>query len=97
MKAFSVRWTGTLTPPGPGDYTFGIHQPDCYPCEDHEAFHVYLDGKPVLSSTGFNRKPGPGTFKVHFNDTQPHSHPARLLAPFSAVRRRGHAQLESSR
>jgi len=73
MKAFSVRWTGTLTPPGPGDYTFGIHQPDCYPCEDHEAFHFYLDGKLVLSSTGFNRKPNPGTFKVRFNDAQPHA------------------------
>ena len=22
MKAFAVRWTGTLTPPGPGNYTF---------------------------------------------------------------------------
>jgi beta-glucosidase len=73
MEAFSVRWTGTLTPPGPGDYTFGIHQPDCYPCEDHEAFNVYLDGKLVLSSTSFNRKPAPGTFKVHFNDASPHT------------------------
>ncbi|MGH7972932.1 MAG: glycoside hydrolase family 3 C-terminal domain-containing protein, partial [Limisphaerales bacterium] len=73
MKAFSVRWTGTLTPPGPGDYTFGIHQPDCYPCEDHEAFNVYLDGKLVLSSTGFNRKPAPGTFKMHFNNAEPHT------------------------
>ena len=73
MKAFSVRWTGTLTPPGPGDYTFGIHQPDCYPCEDHEAIHVYLDGKLVLTSTSFNRKPAPGTFKVHFNNAKPHT------------------------
>ncbi len=73
MKAFSVRWTGTLTPPGPGDYTFGIDEPHCYPCEDHETFHVYLDGKPVLSSTSFNRKPNPGTFKVHFNDARPHA------------------------
>ena len=73
MKAFSVRWTGTLTPPGQGEYTFGIHGPDCYPCEDHEAFKVYLDGKLMLSSTSFNRKPKPGTFKVHFTDVKPHS------------------------
>ena len=73
MKAFSVRWTGTFTPPGPGDYTFGVHQPDCYPCEDHEAFNIYLDDKLVLTSTSFNRKPEPGTFKVHFNDAQPHA------------------------
>jgi beta-glucosidase len=73
MKAFSVRWSGTLTPPGPGDYTFGINEPHCYPCEDHETFNVYLDGKLVLSSASFNRKPQPGTFKVRFNDTKPHT------------------------
>ncbi|HET7101087.1 MAG TPA: glycoside hydrolase family 3 C-terminal domain-containing protein [Terriglobia bacterium] len=73
MKAFSVRWTGTLAPPVPGDYTFGIRQPHCYPCEDHESFNIYLDGKLVLSSTGFNRKPEPETFKVHFDDASPHT------------------------
>ena len=73
MKAFSVRWTGTFTPPGPGNYTFGIDEPHCYPCEDHETFHLYMDGKLVLSNTSFNRKPRSGTFKVHFNDTKPHT------------------------
>ncbi len=73
MKAFSVRWTGTLTPPGPGDYTFGIDEPHCYPCEDHELFRVYLDGKLVLSSTSYNRLSQPGTFQVHFSDKQPHA------------------------
>ena len=73
MKAFSVRWTGTLTPPGPGDYTFGIDEPHCYPCENHESFRVYLDSKLVLSNTSFNRRPHPGTFQAHFNDTKPHT------------------------
>jgi beta-glucosidase len=73
MYAFSVRWTGTLTPPGPGDYTFGIDEPHCYPCGDHEAFHVYLDGKLVLSSTSYNRRPQPGTFQAHFTNTKPHA------------------------
>jgi len=73
MKAFSVRWTGTLTPPGPGNYTFGITEPHCYPCEDHETFHLYLDGKLVLSNTSYSRKPHQGTFQVHFNDTKPHT------------------------
>lgn len=73
MKAFSVRWTGTLTPPGPGDYTFGIDEPHCYPCEDHEMFRLYLDGKLVLSSTSYNRNPQPGTFQIHFGDVKPHT------------------------
>jgi len=73
MKAFSIRWSGTLTPPGPGDYTLGIDEPHCYPCENHETFHVYLDGKLVLSSTSYNRSPAPGTFQVRFTDRRPHS------------------------
>ncbi|HXH50901.1 MAG TPA: glycoside hydrolase family 3 C-terminal domain-containing protein [Terriglobia bacterium] len=73
MKSFSVRWSGTLTPPGPGDYTFGIDQPHCYPCKNHESFNLYLDGKLVLNSTSYDRKPQPGTFEVRFNDTKPHT------------------------
>ncbi len=73
MKAFSVTWSGTLTPPGPGDYTFGIDEPHCYPCEDHETLRVFLDGKLVLSSTSYNRRPQPGTFQAHFTNTAPHT------------------------
>ncbi len=73
MKAFSVRWSGTLTPPGPGDYTFGIDQPHCYPCENHEIFQVYLDGKLVLNSSSYDRKPQPGTFQMYFSNTSPHT------------------------
>ena len=73
MKAFSVRWSGTLTPPGPGDYTFGIDQPHCYPCENHESFQIYLDGKLVLNSSSHDRKPQPGTFQMHFSNTSAHT------------------------
>ncbi|HEX5410742.1 MAG TPA: glycoside hydrolase family 3 C-terminal domain-containing protein, partial [Terriglobia bacterium] len=73
MQAFSVRWTGTFTPPGPGDYTFGIEQPHCYPCGDHETFHASLDGKLVLTSASFNRHPRAGSFQAHFGDTKPHA------------------------
>jgi beta-glucosidase len=42
---FSVRWTGTFTPPAPGDYRLGIDIPGCYPCKDFDDFRFYLDGK----------------------------------------------------
>ncbi len=73
-KAFAVRWTGTLTPPGPGDYTFGIDAPHCYPCGDHETFRVFLDGKLVSETqhTNFSWQPGPPQIPVHFDDTAPH-------------------------
>jgi len=88
MKAFAVRWTGVLTPPGAGDYTFGIDGPHCYPCGDHETFRLFLDGKPVNESgqSNFSWQPGVSQIPVHFNDTAPHdfkleyTHTAPLFA-----------------
>ena len=80
--AFAVRWTGTLTPPGPGDYSFGIEHPSCWHCESEEGFRVYLDDK-LVSATDKNR--GPTPFQVHFPDTVSHrfrleyTHHARLF------------------
>ncbi|MGO8787186.1 MAG: glycoside hydrolase family 3 C-terminal domain-containing protein [Terriglobia bacterium] len=75
MKAFSVRWTGTLTPPGPGDYAFSVSKPDCFPCEDKASFHVYLDGKSVLDGVfgDYVKQGAPTTFQAHFTDQQPHA------------------------
>ncbi len=72
MKAFSVRWTGTFTPPGPGDYTFSIYQPHCYPCGDQESFAIYLGGKKMATGSNFSRQPAPPKFTVHFNRVRPH-------------------------
>ncbi len=87
MQAFSVRWTGTLTAPAPGDYTFSVHKFHCYRCEVDEVVRVYLDGKLVLDSSqknpqrgnhgvilssGYTRRPQEPTFKFHFSDTRPH-------------------------
>ena len=69
---FSVRWTGTVTPPAPGDYRIGARVADCYACESHEQFRVFVDNKLVADATTPER--GAGT--VHFDDAQPH--PVRL-------------------
>jgi beta-glucosidase len=73
MRAFSVRWTGTFTPPGPGNYTFSIGGPGCDQCNDRELFRVYFDGKLVISSTGSHRGAKPPTFGAHFAQVRPHS------------------------
>ena len=74
-KAFAVRWSGTLTPPGPGDYTFSLSKPDCWPCEDKETYRVYLDGKSVLEGVfgEYVKQGSPTTFQAHFTDQQPHA------------------------
>jgi len=88
MKAFSVRWSGTLTPPGPGDYTFEIRKPHCYRCNVNESFRVYMDGKllidnhqsnplrrrqGVISSSGYTHRPLEPSFRMHFTQARPHS------------------------
>jgi len=81
MKAFAVRWTGVLVPPGPGNYTFSVPKPDWNPSGGKEVFRVYLDSKLVLDSTllapatwlGQGKKEPQTTFQTHFKDTKAHA------------------------
>ena len=73
-KSYAVRWTGTLTPPGAGDYVFTIQGTHCYPCDNEEIVHVYLDNHVVLDTVigERGRRGAPRTFQVHFANDQPH-------------------------
>jgi beta-glucosidase len=73
MRSFSVRWSGMLTPPGPGDYTFSLREPGCYPCGDHETFRVFLDGKLVIDGSTYNHRPKLPVYQAHFADSSPHA------------------------
>jgi beta-glucosidase len=81
-------WSGTLTPPAPGDYTFSIRKFHCYRCEVSESVRVFLDdkvmvdnrqnnpllqGQGVISSSGYTRRPKEPSFRVHFADARPHT------------------------
>jgi len=71
---YSVRWTGTFTPPAPGDYKLGVRINYCYACENAEGFRLYLDDKLILQS-GKTMSGERGTAydaSVHFDNTQPH-------------------------
>jgi beta-glucosidase len=79
-KAFSVRWTGTFTSPGPGDYVFTVPTPGWHPDGGTETYRIYLDGKQVLNSTfkvpiswSTPLKQPPNTFNARFDDTKAHS------------------------
>ncbi len=75
-KAFSVRWTGQIVPPAPGDYQFTLTLAHCYPCGDAEAASISLDGKQIgasdLPAGEFRKAEGP-VYTVHFADTKPHA------------------------
>ena len=76
-QAFSVRWTGTLTAPAPGDYAFNVDIGDCYPCQDRETYVLSFDGKIVSQHDSGAPKESRGhtnpDFTLHFSDTQPHN------------------------
>ena len=76
---YSVRWSGTFTPPAPGDYRLGVRVNYCYACENAEGFRLYLDDKLLVSSSNDQKTPERGTVidaAVHFDTAQPH--PIRL-------------------
>lgn len=75
-SAFAVRWTGTITAPQPGDYTFSFKLTHCYPCRDEEKVSVYLDGKQITGNGTTPRESRPNglkPFTLTFSDTKPHT------------------------
>jgi beta-glucosidase len=72
---YSVRWSGTVTPPSSGDYKLGVRLNYCYACENAEGFRLYLDGKLFVESS--NQKTGErGAVienSIHFSDSKPHA------------------------
>ncbi len=65
---FSVRWSGTLTPPAAGEYRLGGRVNYCYACESHEGLRLYVDGK-LLVESGEDRN---AEATIRFQDTKPH-------------------------
>jgi beta-glucosidase len=64
---FSVRWTGTVTPPAPGDYRLGARVAFCYACESHEQFRLYVDEDLIADTT----RPRKTEARFHFDSTRP--------------------------
>lgn len=69
-KPYSVRWSGMIVPPGPGDYELSVHLEDCWECKAdfHDAFTLYVDGKPVVEHP---EKGAPLSATVHFDNGEP--------------------------
>jgi beta-glucosidase len=75
---FSVRWTGTLTPPAAGDIAFHIALAKCGPCDDNEAYTVFVDGKQVAATITneaekSHRSNDHTDFTLHFDDVRQHT------------------------
>jgi beta-glucosidase len=68
---YSVRWTGSIVPPAPGDYQLKIYTERCWECDNrHDQVTLLIDGKPVLADTGDGKSL---SASVHFDDAEPHA------------------------
>jgi beta-glucosidase len=72
---YSVRWSGSFTPPAPGEYKLGVRVNYCYACQNAEGFRLYLDQKLLVENR--NEKTGERgaviEAPVTFSDKQPHA------------------------
>jgi beta-glucosidase len=77
QKAFSVRWTGEIQVPAPGDYPLTVFLAHCYPCRDFERFTVTVDGRPITSfqseESAESRSATTPIVTLHLDNTQPHA------------------------
>ncbi|HET6217948.1 MAG TPA: glycoside hydrolase family 3 C-terminal domain-containing protein, partial [Acidobacteriaceae bacterium] len=72
--AFSVRWSGSITVPGAGDYAFELSPEHCSPCDGVDKFRLYLDDKQVLEAgRDIKESTGNASFSRHFSDSAPHA------------------------
>ncbi len=76
-NSFSVRWTGTIQAPTPGTYRMQVSWSHCWPCNDLEAYTLWINGKQVSSGATQESAPHHSSrmpvFDVTFTDTKPHT------------------------
>ncbi len=89
---YSIRWTGAIQAPGPGDYPFDFHASDCYPCSGTNTIRVFVDGKQVLEQEGKDGAGSPKPFTLHFDAGQ--SRALRVEYAHSGTERGGGIRLE---
>lgn len=77
---YSVRWSGELLPPGPGDYTLAVRVARCFDCAGHDPVRLYLDDKLVIAGNAEDRHAAAGVHnadgrnvevQLHFDDNRP--------------------------
>ncbi len=89
---YSVRWTGSIQAPGPGEYKFTFRSGDCFPCSETDSIRVFVDGKQVVNGGKKDYKPGDNSFTIQF--AQDRSHDFRVEYSHSGPFRAGGIRLE---
>ncbi len=75
---YSVRWSGTFTPPAPGEYKLGVRVNYCYACENAEGYRLLLDDKVLVESSNRKTAERGEVIDATVNLADTHPHPIRL-------------------
>ncbi len=74
---FGVRWTGTITAPKVGDYSFGVSFAHCYPCFSRESYAIFIDGRRIAALATDEQKgshpSSNASVRFHFANTNQHA------------------------
>jgi len=73
---YSVRWSGFLSPPGPGRYRLRVNIDRCFDCKVHDGYRLWVDGKVALDDDGNGKEGRPDSIGFDWPDA--HSHALRL-------------------
>ena len=69
-EPYSIRWSGNIIPPAPGDYRLNLYTERCWECANrHDAVTLVIDGKPIITDPGDGKTL---SATAHFDDTRPH-------------------------
>jgi beta-glucosidase len=77
---YSVRWTGELLPPGPGEYTLAVRVARCFDCTGHDPVRLYVDDELIIAGNAEDKHVAAGVHnadgrnveaQLHFQDTRP--------------------------
>jgi beta-glucosidase len=69
QRPYSIRWSGFLVPPAPGDYRLNIALERCWDCKDkHDRAQLIIDGRDVILDTDDGKK---ASATVRFEDSAP--------------------------
>ncbi|SOD51529.1 beta-glucosidase [Pseudoxanthomonas wuyuanensis] len=77
---YSVRWSGELLPPGPGDYTLAVRVARCFDCSGHDPVRLYVDDQLVIAGNAEDRRVAAGVHnadgrnveaQLRFEDARP--------------------------
>jgi len=67
---YSVRWTGFLKPPAPGEYKLRVAIERCWDCTAHDGYRLLIDGKVAVEDDG--RRGNLPAVTFNWADGKPH-------------------------